>query len=334
MWPKIFVTAGIAIALPLMVAAPGRAELASGSVLNIASQGMGIVPDRKVMIELEADNRLVFRSGHTGRLLPTANQGSQLTLGLGTDRQINILPSSVTFATAYADTRTIVQDLPLNSLGVFQGEIPGFIQNIWVKTAGGGREVVSFTLFSVNYNEQTGQGELTGAFIEANGKERLANGSFNLDPRDGCACNYTMQLAVQALAGGPGGPGGPGGGSAVGTPPPPIGATPPGGGGSAFPLLALAALPFFSNDHSNHQESPGNQPPGNSTPPGNQPSGNQPPGNSTPPGNQPPHSDQPPSAPTPALLPGLIGMFWKTWRRKRALASLPNRPPAPNAGGA
>jgi hypothetical protein len=312
MWPKSLL---IVVALPLLMAAPVRAELASGSVLNIASQGMGIVPDRKVMIELEANNRLVFRSGHTGRLLPTANQGSQLTFGLGTDRQINILPSSAAFATAYADTSTIVQDLPLNSLGVFQGEIPGFIQNIWVKTAGGNREVVSFTLFSVTYNAQTGQGEMTGAFVEANGKEHLANGAFNLDPSDGCACNYTMQLQVQAPPGGPGG-GSPAGGSAgsgtgISPPPGPIGAGTGSGIGGAFPLLALTALPLFFHDHSNQPESPSHQPPGNSTPPGNQP-----------PGNQPPHSDNPPQeAPTPALLPGVIGMIGKTWRRQRALAS-------------
>jgi hypothetical protein len=310
MWPKSCL---IIVALPLLMAAPVRAELTSGSVLNIASQGMGIVPDRKVMIELEANNRLVFRSGHTGRLLPTANQGSQLTLGLGTDRRINILPSSAAFATAYADTSTIVQDLPLNSLGVFQGEIPGFIQNIWVKTTGGNRAVVSFTLFSVTYNAQTGQGEMTGAFVEANGKEHLANGAFNLDPSDGCACNYTMQLQVQATPGGPTG-GSPAGGSAgsgtgISPPPGPIGGTTGSGIGGAFPLLALTALPWFFNAHSNHQESPANPPPGHSTP-----------GNSAP-GNPPPHSDNPPQAPTPALLPGVIGMIWKTWRRQRALAS-------------
>ncbi len=325
MWPKNLVATGITLALPLMMAVPVRAELASGSVLNIASQGVAIVPDRQVTIELEESNRLVFRSGQTGRLLPTANQGSQLTLGLGTDRQINILPSSAAFANAYADTRTSIQDLPLNSLGVFQGEIPGFIQNIWLKTAGGAREVVSFTLFSVKYNPQTGQGEMTGAFVAADGKEQFANGGFNLDPSDGCACNYTLQLEVQTIANGGGPPGGgsPPSGGGIGGPSGPIGGSTGGGigGGFPFPLLALAALPFLGNDGDN-QTAPipiASNPVGNSpeNPPGETP-GN-PPGN-TPdnPASNPPNGDQPPSnVPTPALLPGLMGLAWKARQRHR-----------------
>jgi hypothetical protein len=332
MWPKNLVATGITLALPLMMAVPVRAELASGSVLNIASQGVAIVPDRKVTIELEESNRLVFRSGQTGRLLPTANQGSQLTLGLGTDRQINILPSSAAFANAYADTSTIVQDLPLNSLGVFQGEIPGFIQNIWLKTAGGAREVVSFTLFSVNYNAQTGQGEMTGAFVAADGKEQFANGGFNLDPSDGCACNYTLQLEVQTIANGGGGPpggGGPaGGGTPTGVPSGPIGGSTGGGigGGFPFPLLALAALPFLGNDNDDNQtapipvasnpveDSPGN-PTGNTpnNPPGGPPTGG-------PPTGGPPNGEQPPNpVPSPALLPGLMGLIWKARQRHRQI---------------
>jgi hypothetical protein len=326
MWPRLLAIAGMALAFPLFCVPAVRAELASGSVLNLASQGVGVVPDRQVTIELEENNRLVFRSGQTGRFLPTANQGSQLTLGLGTDRQVSILPSSATFANAYADTRTIIQDLPLNSVGVFQGEIPGFIQNIWLKTAGGAREMVSFTLFSVNYNAQTGQGEMSGAFINADGKEQFANGAFNLDPTDGCACNYTMQLEVQSIANGGGGP--PGGGSPGGGPPGGgTGITPPSGpigggtgsgigGGFPFPLLALAALPFLGNDGGN-QTAP--------TPVASNPVGNSP-GN--PPGDTPnnpptggPNGDQPPNppsnVPTPALLPGLMGLAWKARQRHR-----------------
>jgi hypothetical protein len=337
MWPRLFAIVGMAMAFPLFLAPAARAELASGSVLNIASQGVGVVPDRKVTIELEADNRLVFRSGQTGRFLPTANQGSQLTLGLGTDRQISILPSSATFANAYADTRTMIQDLPLNSLGVFQGEIPGFIQNIWLKTAAGAREMVSFTLFSVKYNAQTGQGEMSGAFINADGKEQFANGAFNLDPTDGCACNYTMQLEVQAIANGGGGP--PGGGSPAGggtgiTPPSgPIGGSTGGGigGGFPFPLLALAALPFFSNDGGNQtvpttvpsnpignpSGNPSDNPSGNpnGNPNGNPPATGNPPSTDQPP--NPPNSDQPPGVPTPALLPGIMGLIWKARQRQR-----------------
>jgi hypothetical protein len=345
MWPKLFAIAIPAITFPLIFASVVRAELASGSVLNIASQGVGVVPDRKVTIELEENNRLVFRSGQTGRFLPTANQGSQLTLGLGSDRQVSILPSSATFANAYADTRTIIQDLPLNSLGVFQGEIPGFIQNIWLKTTGGAREMVNFTLFSVNYNAQTGQGEMSGAFINADGKEQFANGAFNLDPTDGCACNYTMQLEVQSIANGGGGPPGggvpgggvpgggvPGGGGPPGggVPPGPIGGSTGGGIGGAFPfpLLALAALPFLGNDDGN-QTAPtpiATNPVGNApdntpnNPPGDTP--NNPPGDT--PNNPPtggPNGDQPPNppsnVPTPALLPGLMGLAWKARQRRR-----------------
>jgi hypothetical protein len=329
MWPKSLITTGIAtgmaIALPLAMTVPVRAELTSGSVLNIASQGIGIVPNRKVTIELEESNRLVFRSGQAGRLLPTANQGSQLTLGLGGDRQINILPSSATFATAYADTSTIIQELPLNSVGVFQGEIPGFIQNIWLKTAAGAREAVNFTLFSVNYNAQTGQGEMTGAFIEADGTEHLANGSFRLDPNDGCTCNYAMQLEVQTIAAGsgiPGGAGPAGGGSSAGGAAPPAGIT---GGGGAFPLWALAALPFafaFGGSSDNNASAPPNASP---TPSPNGPSNG---GNPNPPNNggnpnppdKSPTGDQKPTIPTPALLPGVIGMVWQSWRRQRSMA--------------
>jgi hypothetical protein len=345
MWPKLFAIAGMALTFPLIFAPAARAELASGSVLNMASQGVSTMPDRQVMIELEADNRLVFRSGQAGRLLPTADQGSQLTLGLGPDRQISILPSSATFANAYADTQTIIQDLPLNRVGVFQGEIPGFIQNIWLKTVGGGRERVSFTLFSVNYNARTGQGAISGAFINADGKEQFANGAFNLDPTDGCTCNYTMQLEVQTIANGGGGPPGgsspASGGSATSAPSGPIGGPPIGGsgigGGFPYPLLALAAIPFLSNDGdnspaatpvaSNPGESAPNNPPG--SPPGNPPGSspdNPPPTdnpNGVPPTGGSPNADQPPTppqpVPTPALLPGLMGLAWKARQRHRQI---------------
>ncbi len=319
MWPKSLIATGMAIALPMIVAVPARAEITSGSVLNIASQGIGVVPDRKVTIELEENNQLVFRSGQAGRLLPTANQGSQLTLGLGIDRQINILPSSATFATAYADTSTVVQDLPLNRMGVFQGEIPGFIQNIWLKTAGGNREVVSFTLFSVKYNAQTGQGEMTGAFVEADGTEHLANGSFLLDPNDGCTCNYAMQLEVQTIANGggpPGGDGPSGTGSGVGVPAGPIGGSTGGGIGGFLPLLAFAALPFTFGGNSDQS------PP----PPAPEASPEVPPETDTPPPKPPtPKPDKPPAVPSPALLPGLIGLIWQTRRRQRYIAATANR---------
>jgi hypothetical protein len=334
MWPKALTIAGMALTFPLIFAPAARAELASGSVLNIASQGASVMPDRQLTIELEADNRLVFRSGQAGRLLPTANQGSQLTLGLGTDRQISILPSSATFANAYADTRTIIQDLPLNSVGVFQGEVPGFIQNIWLKTAGGAREMVSFTLFSVNYNAQTGQGEMSGAFITADGQEQFANGAFNLDPTDGCACNYTMQLEVQTIAnGGSGTSGGgspAGGGSGTSAPSGPIGGPPGGGSGIGFPypLLAIAALPFLGNDGDDGSDNQAAATPVTSNPSGssaNNPSGSDSNGNSP---NNPstggnPNADPPPNppsnVPTPALLPGLMGLAWKARQHHRQL---------------
>lgn len=218
-----------------------QAQLAVGSVLNLSSRSTDN-PGRRVTIELADSNRLVYRSGQFG--VASTATGSQINLG-ALDRRVTILPSSSSFAQAYADVTTSVGDLPLDSAGGFQGDIPKFIQNISLKTADGNRQLVSFTLKSVNFNPQTNSGEVTGLFVDEAGKAYPATGEFSLDPTTGCKCAYAMKLEVLpgAAVGPPESPAAPGGGGG-------------GGGGGFWPLAAFAALPAFLADSSDNSSAP------------------------------------------------------------------------------
>jgi hypothetical protein len=232
---------GLSLLANAMAAPIVQAQLAVGSVLNLSARSTNS-PPRRVTIELADSSRLVYRSGQFG--VASTPAGSAIALG-SLDRQVAVLPSTDSFAQAYADVTTAVGDLPLDSAGGLQADIPNFIQNISLKTADGNRQLVNFTLKTVNFNPQTNIGEVTGIFVDAAGKEYPAIGEFALDPTAGCKCSYTMQLKVL-----------PGEATPLPDPTPTIGGG--GGGGGAWPLLLLAAaLPFaFGNDSDNAASAP------------------------------------------------------------------------------
>lgn len=214
---------GLVYLLTIGTGAPAQAQLAEDSVLSLSSQGVGKLPERKITIELAETGETVFRSSATGKVTPVEQGGRRITFNADQEKLVSVMPSSTgPFGNAYADTTTTIQDLPLDESGKFDGVIPNFIRNIWLKTPGGGRVPVSFTLFSVAYDAVSGAGTIQGVFVEADARQTEAAGTFQIRDTAGCACNYTLQLRVSKQLSGP---------PSV-MPPDTVAVSPQGGGGS------------------------------------------------------------------------------------------------------
>lgn len=330
---------GVTVGLTLLVVGitlPAKAELKTGSSLSL----MSLSTDEQaaklhVSIQLESTGQYLFHSGTALRLLPQqllfstpASDSPSMILDFGVnqnwqDQRINVSESGGDFATAYADRTTVIQDLPLTAAGEFKGELPGFIQNIWLKTAEGQRQSVSFTLKSFRYDPAIGQAELTGVFVEADGTTSAAKGSLSGFLKDNCINAYALQIEVDQPT------------LTKDAPPidaPPVAAARPGGGAAAtgggggfFPFLALFGLPFLfggGSDNNSNQDVPTFFTPTAATPIANQVQAPSVPPNSTPGATPSPTPTPTPTpngeVPTPALLPGAIALMLKLRQRQRA----------------
>jgi hypothetical protein len=307
------------ITLPLLgVIAPARAEMQSGSSLNLASVDTTQSAKLKVSIALESSEEMVFQSGSSLRVLPTspsiANQQSALLLDFGVgrnwqDQRINVVGASASLQRAYADRDTIVQDVSLDGSGKFRGA-QMFLQNIWIKGKNGDRQSANFILRSFDFNAKTGIGKIAGAFVDATGAESPATGSFSAFYGDDCISAYSIQLEVAALPDAPK--------PLTELPSNPAPGTPSisggGGGGGMSPAWLAVGAPFFWLGGGGGSSSDTIVPPPETIAP---PSVISPP-IPMPPLLPPPTTPQPPeqSVPTPALLPGLIGLMWKMRRQK------------------
>lgn len=325
---------GVTVGLTLLVVGivlPAKAELKTGSSLSL----MSLSTDEQaaklhVSIQLELTGQYLFHSGTALRLLPQplmfstpVSDRPSMILDFGVnqnwqDQRINVSESGGDFATAYADRDTVIQDLPLTATGEFKGELPRFIQNIWLKTADGQRQPVSFTLKSLRYDPAIGQAELTGVFVEADGTTSAAKGSLSGFLKDNCMNAYVLQIEVDQPTLTKDAP--PIDAPSIADSPLGSGASPGGGGGGFFPFLALFGLPFLlsgGSDNNSNQDVPTFFTPIVSQAPTANPTASPSPR----PGPSPTPTPTPTpdgAVPTPALLPGAIALMLKLRQRQQS----------------
>jgi hypothetical protein len=306
----------IAIFSSLLAVAPAQARLVVGSTLTLAPVQNRQSAQMRLSIALESTGQTVFRSGRSMRFLTNSTETSTtkmpssfvLDFGVGQNRQdhrINVVGSSGSFESAYADAETTISDIALTANGTYSGYSP-FLQNIWIKTPGGGRQRVSFALKNFTYDATSGSGNFLGVFTDWEGNTSNAMGSFSATPGDNCLNAYRLNL--QVLSGDvppenppdspPDSPPDAPPGAPPGTPPgvPPV--SPPGAPPNLTPLLGLFALIPLVSHHSGSNDNPTEQI--------NEPDGQRPTEGHRAPQN---------SIPTPALLPAAIAFCLKHRRR-------------------
>jgi hypothetical protein len=297
----------IAIPSSLLGMMPAQARLAVGSSLTIAPIQNQQSAQMRLSIALESTGQEVFSSGRSLRYLASPTAGAAmpsafvLDFGVGQnwqDHRINVVGASGSLENAYADAETTISDIALSANGTYSGYSP-FLQNIWIKTPGGGRQRVSFALKNFTYDAQSGSGNFLGVFTDWEGNTSNALGTFSATRGDNCLNAY--RLSLQVLSGDvppdnpPDNPPEVPPEAPPGAPPgaPPPGAPPgPGAPPNLTPLLGLLALvPLVapqggSHDHPTEQINAPDRNPQN-------------------------------AVPTPALLPAAIA-FWLKHRRRSA----------------
>jgi hypothetical protein len=302
----------IAILSNLLVVLPAQARLVVGSTLTLAPVQNRQSAQMRLSIAIESTGQTVFRSGRSMRFLTSPTETkmpSSFVLDFGVaqnwqDHRVNVVGSSGSFASAYADAETTISDIALTADGTYSGYSP-FLQNIWIKTPGGGRQRVNFALKNFTYDASSGSGNFLGVFTDWEGNTSNAMGSFSATPGDNCLNAYRLNL--QVLSGNvppdnppdnppenpPDNPPSTPSEAPPAAPPVSLGTTP-----NLTPLLGLFLLvPLVS-----HSSGPNDNP----TEQINEPDGQRPTEGHRAPQN---------SVPTPALLPAAIAFYLKHRRR-------------------
>jgi hypothetical protein len=213
------------------------------------------------------------------------------------DHRVNVVGSSGSFESAYADAETTISDIALSTAGTYSG-YSSFLQNIWIKTPGGGRQRVNFALKNFTYDATSGNGNFLGVFTDWEGNTSNAMGSFSATPGDNCLNAYRLNLQVLSGNVPPDNPPDNSPDSPPAAPPEAPPGAPPGSPPNLTPLLGLFLLvPLVS-----HSSSSNDQP----TEQINEPDGQRPTEGHRAPQN---------SVPTPALLPAAIAFCLKHRRR-------------------
>jgi hypothetical protein len=291
----------IAVFSSSLVTMPAQARLDVGSTITLAPIQNRQSAQMRLSIALESNGQTVFRSGRSMRFLTSPTETkmpSPFVLDFGVaqdwqDHRVNVVGSSGSFANAYADAETTISDIALTATGTYSGYSP-FLQNIWIKTPGGGRQRFSFALKNFTYDATSGNGSFLGVFTDWEGNTSNAMGSFSATPGDNCLNAYRLNL--QVLSGDvppenpPDSPPENPPGSPPEAPPGAPPASPPGAPPNLTPLLGLFMLVPLVSHHSGSDHNPSERM------------------------NEPDRAPQN-SIPTPALLPAAIAFYLKHRRR-------------------